>query len=117
MDETWTLTVRAFTILTTDNPSFSVLLFYSRHGIDARHGIARLGHYRDPGRAGSVSGLPSSHPFLHVLELCTRHSRDRCPQTSSAKDSGNVRCGRPGHADPVCRDLLPHDRSQLDTVH
>src|SRR6184192_3624453 len=87
MDETWTLSVPAFTILTTDNPSFSVLLFYSRHGIDARHGIPRLGHDRDPGRAGSVSGIPGSHPFLHVLELCSWHSRDRCPQTGAAEDS------------------------------
>src|SRR6266704_6120203 len=117
MDETWTLTVRAFTTLTTDNPSFSVLLFYSRHGIDARHGIARLGHDRDPGRAGSVSGIPSSYPFLHVLELCSWHSRDRCPQTGSAENSGNVRCGRPGHADRVCCTLLSYDWSELDTVH
>src|SRR5207247_6726756 len=117
MDETWTLTVPAFTILTTDNPSFSVLLFYSRNGIDARHGIPRLGHDRDPGRAGSVSGIPSSHSFLHVLELCSCHSRDRCPQTGSAENSGNVRRGRPGHADPVWRSLLSYDCSKLDTVH
>src|SRR6266566_2936939 len=117
MDETWTLIVPAFTILTTDNPSFSVLLFYSRNGIDARHGIPRLGHDRDPSRAGSVSGVPSSHSFLHLLELCSWHSRDRCPQTGSAENSGNVRRGRPDHADRVCPDLLSHDRSKLDTIH
>src|SRR5438093_5220373 len=115
MDETWTLTVPAFTILTTDNPSFSVLLFYSRHGIDARHGIPRLGHDRDPGRAGSVSGIPGSHPFLHVLELCSRHSRDRCTQTGWAENSGNVWRCRPGRADRVCGDLLSDGRSKLDT--
>src|SRR5947199_10100015 len=106
MDETWTLTVPAFTILTTDNPSFSVLLFYSRHGIDARHGIPRLGHDRDPGRAGSVSGIPGSHPFLRVLELCSWHSRDRCPQTGADEYYFNVLRCRPGHDDRFCIYLL-----------
>src|SRR5439155_25032566 len=110
------MTVPAFTILTTDNPSFRVLLFYSRHEIDARHGIARLGHDRNPGRAGSVSCILSSHSFLHVLELCSRHSQARYPQTGSAENSGNVRRGRLDHADRVCRVLLSHARRKLVTI-
>src|SRR5947199_134409 len=62
MDETWTLTVRAFTILTTDNPSFSVVLFYSRLAspLETLLGVSRSGVRSDSARA-SVWGIPSPH--------------------------------------------------------